>query len=192
MSTQRPFRGQQRIWDVIYGRRPRPVAHLEPMGNARDNGGFTRSGETTCPRMDVESPQRRSCPPCQLEEWTYDPVWTPWETLQESHAMAADVLNAELEWRALCAAQGRGFRRRGRTMTLLPTPGGTRPVGQPDPWPHLATILPGRRTHRRRVAQRMGGRRPSPSSPHTKTSLARTTCIVPSSSVARFPVAPSP
>ena len=45
-----------------------------------------------------------------------------WETLQESHAMAADVLNAELEWRAVCAAQGHGFRRRGRTMTLLPTP----------------------------------------------------------------------
>ena len=66
--------------------------------------------------------QRRSCPPCQLEEWTYDPVWTPWETLQESHSMATDVLNAELEWRALCAAQGHGFRRRGRTMTLLPTP----------------------------------------------------------------------
>lgn len=63
----------------------------------------------------------RHCPPCDLGELVYDPVWTPWEIITESHALVSEVLEAEEEWNVLCAHRGFGFQRRGRTMQLLPT-----------------------------------------------------------------------
>lgn len=64
----------------------------------------------------------RHCEPCALEAIEFDPVWTPWEILAESHALAPDVFQAEQTWQTLCQDRGYGFRRRGRTMQLLPTP----------------------------------------------------------------------
>lgn len=52
----------------------------------------------------------------------YDPVWTPWEVLHESHMLVPDVFSAHLEWDSLCGMRGYGFQRRGRTLQLTPTP----------------------------------------------------------------------
>ena len=65
--------------------------------------------------------EHRFCPQQgQLE--MYDPVWTPWQIIQESHAMVPDVIRAEKEWNVVCQHHGWGFRRRGRTLTFLPNP----------------------------------------------------------------------
>lgn len=64
----------------------------------------------------------RHCGMCGLDSLTFDPIWTPWEILAESHALAPDVFRAEKTWRELCRDRGYGFRRRGRTLQLLPTP----------------------------------------------------------------------
>lgn len=67
--------------------------------------------------------ERRTCPPCNLSDRApYDPIWTPWQVIQESHAMVPDVLEAHLVWDSLCQKSGMGFQRRGRTMHLAPTP----------------------------------------------------------------------
>jgi len=67
--------------------------------------------------------ERRTCPPCLLEELPpYDPIWTPWEVIQESHAMVPEVFAAHLAWDSLCQERGMGFQRRGRTLHLAPTP----------------------------------------------------------------------
>ena len=69
------------------------------------------------------STERRACPPCDLNERpAYDPVWTPWEVVQESHGMVSEVLQAHLVWDSLCQQRGMGFQRRGRTLHLSPTP----------------------------------------------------------------------
>ena len=64
----------------------------------------------------------RHCEPFDVEALGFDPVWTPWQVLAESQALAPDVFRAERTWQTLCQDRGFGFRRRGRTMQLLPTP----------------------------------------------------------------------
>ena len=178
---------------TLFGGRPRPVAHLGQLRRAAH--GATRDSRALgnpCARMDVESLTASVVPTLSARRMDLRPGMDTVGNPSRESCLGGRVLE--------CRTRMAGSLRSARPWLSPPWPnhdpashpGGTRPVGQPDPWPHLATILPGRRTHRCRVAQRMGGRRPSPSSPHTKTSLARTTCIVPSSSVARFSVAPSP
>ena len=68
---------------------------------------------------------RSDLPACPLQDAAvanYDPVWTPWEIILESHALVPEVLEAEHTWQSMCNRDGQGFRRRGRTMQLAPTP----------------------------------------------------------------------
>ncbi|MDA0728358.1 MAG: hypothetical protein O3B70_01975 [Bacteroidetes bacterium] len=67
------------------------------------------------------APSRASSCPCTPLP-SFDPRWTAWEILDESHAMVPMVLHAETELRRLHPEDGWGFRRRGRTLQLLPTP----------------------------------------------------------------------
>ena len=61
---------------------------------------------------------------CDLSEALpdYDPLWTPWDILRTSHREVAHVLAAEAEWRQLTQAHGWALRRRGRTLSMLPSP----------------------------------------------------------------------
>ena len=61
---------------------------------------------------------------CDLSEALpdYDPLWTPWDILSASHQDVAHVLAAEAEWRQLTQAHGWALRRRGRTLSMLPSP----------------------------------------------------------------------
>ena len=63
----------------------------------------------------------KACGKIDALSMPYDPVWTPWEVIQESHALVPEILAAERTWTALCAKRGQGFQRRGRTMHLAPT-----------------------------------------------------------------------
>ena len=63
----------------------------------------------------------QACTPRDMAIANYDPVWTPWEIILESHALVPEVLAAERTWQAMCNRDGHGFRRRGRTMQLAPT-----------------------------------------------------------------------
>lgn len=67
--------------------------------------------------------ERRTCPPCSPESLPrYDPVWSPWEVLMESHAMLPSVFEAHTTWDSLNGSGGLAFQRRGRTMHLSPLP----------------------------------------------------------------------
>ena len=61
---------------------------------------------------------------CDLSEALpdYDPLWTPWDILRTSHRDVAHVLAAEAEWRQLTQVHGWALRRRGRTLSMLPSP----------------------------------------------------------------------
>jgi len=61
------------------------------------------------------------CVPLDAPATDYDPIWTPWEIILESHALVPEVLAAEHAWQSMCNRDGHGFRRRGRTMQLAPT-----------------------------------------------------------------------
>ena len=52
----------------------------------------------------------------------YDPSWTPWDILKTSHDDVQLVLAAEAEWRRLTQVRGWALRRRGRTLSMLPSP----------------------------------------------------------------------
>lgn len=66
--------------------------------------------------------QHRTCPCSDPDSWFYDPVWTPWEVIQESHSLASGVFEAHRQWDSLGQQDGFGFQRRGRTLHLSPTP----------------------------------------------------------------------
>ena len=61
---------------------------------------------------------------CDLSEArpNYDPLWDPWSILQKSHEDVPLVLAAEAEWRQLTQMRGWALRRRGRTLSMLPSP----------------------------------------------------------------------
>jgi len=67
--------------------------------------------------------EKRHCP-CYdpTRSLPYDPVWTPWEIIAESHAMLPELLAAHHLWKDTCQTQGYGFQRRGRTLQVTPTP----------------------------------------------------------------------
>ena len=64
--------------------------------------------------------------PCSCVNWDdergFDPHWLPWQMVDESHQMVDDVLAAERRWKERMPDDAWGFRRRGRTMQLIPTP----------------------------------------------------------------------
>ena len=61
---------------------------------------------------------------CDLSEAQpdYDPLWDPWAILTKSHQDVPLVLAAESEWRQLTQTHGWALRRRGRTLSMLPSP----------------------------------------------------------------------
>ena len=63
----------------------------------------------------------RHCPPCDLGELVYDPVWTPWKSSQKAMPLSRWCSKQKRNGNVLCAHRGFGFQRRGRTMQLLPT-----------------------------------------------------------------------
>ena len=91
-------------------------------GQRTDQRGIHAHWETHAVEWMLGHSVPRHCEPCALEAIGFDPVWTPWEILAESHALAPDVFRAERSWQILCQHRGYGLRRRGRTMQLLPTP----------------------------------------------------------------------
>ena len=91
-------------------------------GQRTDQRGIHALWETHAVEWMLGNSVPRHCEPCELEAIAFDPIWTPWEILAESHALAPEVFRAERTWQALCRDRSFGFRRRGRTMQLLPTP----------------------------------------------------------------------
>ena len=83
--------------------------------------GFTPHKRLHAVEWMLGQDQMRHCPPCDIHEMRYDPVWTPWGIVAESHALAPDVFRAEKTWTALHGMKGYGFRKRGRTLHLVPT-----------------------------------------------------------------------
>ena len=90
-------------------------------GQRTNQRGIHALWETHTVEWMLGQDQMRHCPPCDIHEMRYDPVWTPWEIVAESHALAPDVFRAEKTWTALQGIKGYGFRRRGRTLHLVPT-----------------------------------------------------------------------
>ena len=79
--------------------------------------------ETTAVEWMLRSPESRTCPPCHEADLPlYDPVWTPWEIIEESHQLLPNVFAAEIQWQELCGKRGYGFERRGRTLQLTASP----------------------------------------------------------------------
>lgn len=68
----------------------------------------------TCPCLSLG-------PSATSENMAYDPVWTPWDILDDSHALVEDVFLAEREWQHLVAKNGWSMRTRGRTLAMLPS-----------------------------------------------------------------------
>lgn len=92
-------------------------------GQRTNQRGIHALWETQAAEWLLVPENRKSCGPCSDRNFLlYDPVWTPWEVILESHELVDDVLLAERQWREICQNRGHGFQRRGRTLALLPTP----------------------------------------------------------------------
>jgi hypothetical protein len=92
-------------------------------GQRTNQRGIHALWETQAAEWLLVPENRKSCRPCSDRNvLLYDPVWTPWEAILESHELVDDVLLAEKQWREICQHRGHGFQRRGRTLALLPTP----------------------------------------------------------------------
>lgn len=61
---------------------------------------------------------------CELTEARpdYEPLWDPWDILTESHSHVPELLVTEATWRRLVETRGWALRRRGRTLSMLPSP----------------------------------------------------------------------
>jgi hypothetical protein len=90
-------------------------------GQRTGQRGIHAMWETHAVEWLLSRPELPACPPRDAVLANYDPVWTPWEIILESHAMVPKVLAAERTWQSMCNRDGHGFRRRGRTMQLAPT-----------------------------------------------------------------------
>ena len=53
----------------------------------RPTNGHPRALGDACRGMDAGNSAPRHCEPCDVETLGFDPVWTPWEILAESHAL---------------------------------------------------------------------------------------------------------
>ncbi len=89
-------------------------------GQRTGQRGIHALWETHAMEWLLGSTHASSCPCTPLP--SFDPRWTAWEIIEESHAMVPMVLDAESQLRRLHPDDGWGFRRRGRTLQLLPTP----------------------------------------------------------------------
>lgn len=93
-------------------------------GQRSGQGGIHALWETQAVEAQLHT---RTCPCLHLtsfeavEGMPYDPVWTPWDILKDSHALVEDVFQAEKEWQNMVANNGWRMRTRGRTLAMLPS-----------------------------------------------------------------------
>ena len=125
-------------------------------GQRTGQRGIHALWETHAVEWLLSRPELPACPPRDAVLANYDPVWTPWEIILESHAMVPEVLAAERTWQSMCNRDGHGFRRRGRTMQLAPT-AGLWPCGTASPMGTPGHGIACVTAHCRRMAQCMGG-----------------------------------
>ena len=67
-------------------------------GQRTGQRGIHALWETHAVEWLLSRPELPACPPRDAVLANYDPVWTPWEIILESHAMVPEVLAAERNW----------------------------------------------------------------------------------------------